>query len=144
MKVFLDANVYFAGCYSRTGASSVVLELIRRGKLEGFSSRLVLREAERNLRLKAKSSVLKLFHKFLKEADLRIFPSPKPAVLSQYESMIHPKDVPVLAAAVQSKADFLITLDRRHFMTPELLKSVHSPAILSPGEFLLRLSNNLL
>ena len=144
MKVFLDANVYFAGCYSQKGASSVILELVRRGKIEGFASRLVLREAERNLRLKAKSPVLKLFHQFLKEADLRIFPSPKPTVLSQYESMIHPKDVPVLTAAVQSKADFLITLDRRHFMTPELLKSIHSPKILLPGEFLVRLSNNLL
>ena len=31
--------------------------------------------------------------------------------------MIHPKDVPVLAAAVASKATYLITLDRRHFLT---------------------------
>ena len=137
MKIFLDANVYFAGFYSKTGASSVLLELIRLRKCEGFTSRLVLREAERNLRLKAEPPVLKSFHQFLKTTPLKICPPPKPAQLAKYESLIHPKDVPVLAAAVEARVDFLITLDRRHFMTPELLKKISSPKILTPGEYLM-------
>ena len=136
MKVFLDANVYFAGFYSPTGASSVLLELIRLKKLEAFSSRLVLTEAERNLRLKAKPPILKTFHQFLKEIPLKICPPPAPGELAKYESFIHPKDVPVLAAAVAASVDFFITLDRRHFMTSEVLKKITTPKIITPGEYL--------
>ena len=140
IKVFLDANVYFAGSASPTGASAFILKLILKGRIDVTASRLVLREAERNLWRKRPQKDLKAFRRFLKHAKLRVMPSPPEAAWTKYEGVIHPKDVPVLAAAVASKAAYLITLDRRHFMTKTVGDAVPGLAILTPGDFLRKLT----
>ena len=66
-RVFLDANVHCAGSASPTGASALILQLTLKGCLEATASRLVLREAERNLRRKRSPKDLKAFHQFLRE-----------------------------------------------------------------------------
>lgn len=136
LRVFPDANVYFAGCFSPEGASALVLALARHGRIRLIASRLVLREAERNLRLKAGRKTVGLFHQFLKAVKLQIVPTPDEAVLRRYEAVIHPKDVPVLAAAREYKADYLVTLDRQHFMTKTVLVHSKPVRIVTPGEFL--------
>ena len=135
-RVFLDANVYFAGSASPTGASALILQLILKGRLEATASRLVLREAERNLRRKRSQKDLKAFHQFLKHAKLHVIPTPPETAWKPYDGIIHPKDVPVLAAAVASKAAYLITLDRRHFLTKTVMENVPEMTILTPGDFL--------
>ena len=139
IRVFLDANVYFAGSASPTGGSALVLQFILKGRVEATASRLVLREAERNLRRKRPPKDLKAFHQFLKHAKLRVIHTPPETVRKRYESVIHPKDVPVLAAAVASKAAYLITLDRRHFMAKTMSGKVPGLVILTPGDFLHKL-----
>ena len=134
--VFLDANVYFAGFVSKEGASALILELAGRRKIAIWSSRLVLREADRNLRRKAPPSVLKAFRRFIQNTKIQVVPAPGEEMLKTYEPFIHPKDVPVLAAAVASKANFLLTLDRRHFLGPGRLSKLKKIKILTPGEFL--------
>jgi len=136
LRVFLDANVYFAGSASPAGGSALVLQLILKGRIEATASRLVLREAERNLRRKRPPKDLKAFHQFLKHAKLRVIRTPPETAWKPYEGVIHPKDVPVLAAAVASKATYLITLDRRHFLTKAVTEKVPDLAILTPGDFL--------
>jgi len=136
LQVFLDANVYFAGSASPTGGSALILQLILNGRIEVTASRLVLREAERNLRRKRPPKDLKAFHQFLKHAKLRVIRTPPETAWKPYEGVIHPKDVPVLAAAVASKATYLITLDRRHFLTKAVTEKVPDLAILTPGDFL--------
>ncbi len=139
IQVFLDANVYFAGSASSTGASALILKLVLNGRIEATASRLVLREAERNLRHKRPSKDLKAFHQFLKRAKLRVIPTPPETAWARYEGVIHPKDVPVLAAAVASKAAYLVTLDRRHFLTKAVSDKVPELVILTPGDFLRKL-----
>ena len=136
LRAFLDANVYFAGSASPTGGSALILQLILKGRIEVTASRLVLREAERNLRRKRPPKDLKAFHQFLTHAKLRVIPTPPETAWKPYEGVIHPKDVPVLAAAVASKAAYLVTLDRRHFMTKAVSNQVPGLVILTPGNFL--------
>ena len=136
LQVFLDANVYFAGSASPTGGSALILQFILKGRIEAVASRLVLREAERNLRRKRPPKDLKAFHRFLKHAKLRMVPTPPETAWRKYEGVIHPKDVPVLAAAVASKATHLITLDRRHFMAKTMSGKMPGLVILTPGDFL--------
>ena len=138
-RVFLDANVYFAGCVSPTGASALILQLARKGRLQIVASRLVLREADRNLRKKGRHGSLKAFQAFLRAVPVQVIPSPGERQLARYEAAVHPKDVPVLAAAVASRADYFITLDRKHLLTPTARKSASSLPILTPGEFIQRL-----
>lgn len=136
LKVFLDANIFFAGFVSPQGASSVILKLAHRGKFRILASRIILKEAERNLRKKAGAKTVKSFYRYLKQTKIHIIPSLSDKALSQYESCIYPKDVPVLAAAIEAKVNYLVTLDRRHFLIPAVLTRVKKIKILTPGEFL--------
>lgn len=136
IRVFLDANVYFAGFLSPKGASALVLELARRGKLAVVASRLVLREADRNLRRKTDPKTLKAFHRFLKGTKIDVPPFVTAQILERYEAHIHPKDAPILAAAMEAEVDYLMTLDRKHFLTPKALSSSKRVKILTPGDFL--------
>jgi len=136
IRVFLDANVYFAGCVSPSGASAIILELARRKRFQLVTSRLVLREAERNLRSKASRKTLQAFHRFLQATDVVVAPSPEEKIVAQYETVIHPKDIPVLVAALKAEVDYLVTLDRRHFLTKPVLALARRAKILTPGDFL--------
>lgn len=51
--VFLDANVIFSAAYSDIGGSAYVFQLAKKSRLTLYSSRLAIKEAERNLRKKA-------------------------------------------------------------------------------------------
>jgi len=136
IRVFLDANIYFAGCVSSEGASFCVLELARRQKIKVFTSKLVLKEADRNLQQKFPGPVLKSFRRFLQETKIHIVPASEEKDYEPFAAYIHPKDAPVLAAAIRAQAGYLITLDRKHFLNPPLLAKVKKPHILTPGEFL--------
>lgn len=135
-RIFLDANVYFAGFFSRSGASRLILDLAGRGKIRLVASRLVLREADRNLRLKSDPKLVKAFHRFLNEAMIQIVPTPLDSELTVYEALTHPKDVPILAAALRAQVDFLITLDRTHLLTPRVLSHREKTKIVTPAEFI--------
>ena len=55
--------------------------------------------------------------------------------VAKYLTVINSDDAPILASAVISDADFLVTWDRRHFIG----KNIHiysSLKIVTPGEFL--------
>ena len=136
MRIFLDANVFFAGCMSKDGASAFVLELARRRRIELVASRLVLREADRNLRRKASPAALKAFHRFLQQVKIRVVLTPAEEAMKAYERMVDPKDLPVLAASVASQADFFLTLDRKRFLSSGVVARIKKPHILGPADFL--------
>lgn len=139
LKVFLDANIYFAGFHSTEGASSLILKIAARQKVILYSSKLVLREAERNLRLKSKKGNLKAFHRYLQKTKIHVTPYPDEKFAEPFEALIHPKDLAVLGAALMTKSDFLITLDKRHFFTPMLQSKLPRPKIMIPGGFIVQI-----
>ncbi len=55
------------------------------------------------------------FHELLANIPWKLLPVPPEAVIERYTQYIDPKDAHVLAAAVEGRSDFLLTLDRRHF-----------------------------
>lgn len=136
IRLFLDANVLFAASVSSQGGSAFLLESCRRPQdLEAAVSRLILLEAERNLRKKAPAEALKRYHHLLEEIPLLVMRSPTAREIHPYRSLIHEKDLPVLAAAILSRSSYLITLDRRDFMT-EKIRKAHLPIrIATPKEF---------
>ncbi len=136
MRLFLDANVFFAGCLSKDGASAFVLQLARRERFELVASRLVLLETERNLRQKTSAAALKSFHGFLRQVRVRVVPQPNEEAMKPYEGMIALKDLPVFVSAVVAKADSFLTLDRKHFLSTGVAAKIKKPGILSPADFL--------
>ena len=136
IRIFLDANVYVAGFVSPKGGSAFILELARRKKICLLTSRVVLREADRNLRSKAGLKTVKAFRRFLNETRIEILPYLTESVLSRYEALIHPKDTVILGAALEAQVDFLVTLDRRHFLTSQVLAKQGRTKILTPEDFI--------
>ena len=96
-------------------------------------SEQVLVEAKRNLQDKL-PRVIPAYHRFLAACPFEKGSAPSPAEVEIAKHIIHPKDASILAAAMSLKADFLVTLDRKHFTAQVARKS--GLLIGTPGDFL--------
>jgi predicted nucleic acid-binding protein len=133
-KVFLDTSALIAGILSPTGAAHEVLRLCEAGVVQAVVSRQVLVEADRNLSHKL-PTVLPEYRLFLKLLSPVVVEDPSVDVVDRAGDVIHHNDAPILAAAIESDVDFLISWNTRHFQTKSVRSYVRFP-ILTPGEFL--------
>jgi len=131
-KVFVDSGVLIAGAGSRSGASRAVMTMAEIGLFELVLSRWVLDECERNLRKKLPAA-LPIFAELLANIGPEIVPDPPAEESARWEAIIAAKDAPILAAAVLSSADCLLTLDAKDF-TPEVAAQ-SGLTIQTPGDF---------
>lgn len=138
-RLFLDASVFIAAAGPHTGASALVLALCRHGRARAVSSRLILREAERNIQSKLGANALLRFYQEIATLDLDLVEAPTPEQVAAQSQLINPKDAHVLAAALKGTVEVLLTLDRKHFLTARVLQAGLPFAILTPGDFLRRL-----
>lgn len=134
-KVFLDSSVLVAASGSTSGASALILGYCRNLKIKGYVSLDVIGEARKNINLKFGAKEKGRFKFFLKYAKLTLTDQPTIEKISESEGVINVKDAPILAAYKDSPARFLITLDRKHFLKPQVAKFVKGQKILTPGEF---------
>lgn len=136
-RIFLDANILISGVASTTGASGYILELLefRTPFIQGVVSRQVLAEAERNIKKKLPGAMPK-YKEIIGHINLEVIQDPSNADVAAYISLVHQGDSPILAAAVKSMSDYLITLDKKHFMTQTLRDAGLSSKIVTPGEFI--------
>jgi predicted nucleic acid-binding protein len=79
--------------------------------------------------------VLPVYKKYFQTLDLEIIPLPSSKDIKKLFGHISDKDIPVLASAIISNADFLITGDKKDFVKSKL-RGKYSFRILSPAEFL--------
>lgn len=136
MRLFLDANVLFTVAPNREGRSAALVALARRGFCSLHTSPHALEEARRNLRLKLpeKEGTLETVLEVISvegEASTRL-------VQWAVEQGLPMKDAPILASAVATRADLLVTGDRKHFghLYGASLRGVE---IVTPAEALARL-----
>ncbi|MDO8728844.1 MAG: putative toxin-antitoxin system toxin component, PIN family [bacterium] len=136
IKVFLDANVWFSAAHSQEGGSFFVMRLAKAKLLAIYASKYVLDEAERNLLLKSHES-LKLYYTLLSEISPIITSSKvSPAFERKFGKFVPASDLPILAGAVGSGTEYLITLDKRDLANSKV-RNLNLPfLILTPGEFL--------
>ena len=137
MKLFLDANVIYSAAKSELGASYGIFHLKDKLKIKLVSSRLALVETERNISEKEDSRVVERFYWLIKAVTIISVESSKAKRF--YGQTIEEKDAPILFGAKQIKADFLITLDKRHFFTEKMRKAKFPFKIMTPGQFIMSL-----
>jgi predicted nucleic acid-binding protein len=135
-KLFIDASVLIAAAASPTGGSALVMEFCKARKATPLVSRLVLIEAERNIRKKFEESVLVHYYDMLAELDPQVLPTPEQREIEAAAEVIRPKDAHVLAAARNGEASHLITLDRKHILTDEVRQTIRPILACTPGEYL--------
>lgn len=133
-KVFLDTSALLAGIISPTGAAHEVLRLCEAGVIEPVMSRQVLVEADRNLRAKLPVLVPD-FQDFLRHLAPTIVEDPPAQAVERAAHIIHDKDAPILAAAMEASVDYLVTWNTRHFGKAAVRIYARMP-LVTPGEFL--------
>lgn len=139
-KVFLDANIYFSAARSPLGGSGFILELAKKGKLRLFVTTHVLKEAERNLRLKEDSRILLRYYQNLKFARPKIVKINRAKAKKKFGRIINEKDTLILAGAVEAKADYLVTLDKKHFFTRKIRLAKLPFKVVTPGQLIEKLA----
>ena len=136
VSVFLDTSALFAGIWSAEGGARMILKLGEAGAIRLLVSPQVLDEIEGALRRKA-PDMLGLLALLLDRSRIEVVPSPMPEAVGDSQALTgYLGDARVLAAAWAAGADYLVTLDRKHFLdNPALREGVPFP-VGTPGDFL--------
>ncbi len=87
--------------------------------------------------------MLPLYRKYIPLLNLKVIPLPSPQEIREFAGTIADKDVPVLVSAIQGKADFLVTGDKRHFQKLRSGKK-YPLRIVTPAEFVDRILPEIL
>lgn len=126
--VFLDSSVLFTAVNSPSGGSAKLFTL---KNLKLFTSSVVLTETERNIREKLQSYHLERFFLLV---DLLIIKKQKPddKLISKARKVIAEKDAPILAEAKQARCNFLVSLDKKHFLTTPVADFLKPQIIMTP------------
>src|SRR3989344_5786462 len=126
--VCLDSSVLFTAVNSPTGGSAKLFTL---PQYQLITSPYVLTEVERNVRKKLlKHHLERFFLLVLKLKIIKQFPQDK--IIKKAEKATVFKDAVILAEAKQSKADTLVTLDRKHLLTKQAERYLAPAKIMTP------------
>ena len=113
MRVFLDANVLFSAARSSGSPLNGFFHLAEAGVCELLASPYTLDEARRNISRKHPAKVAELELLILRISICQEAGAGE--MLWARSTGLTEKDAPVLAAAVQAKAEILVTGDRTDF-----------------------------
>lgn len=126
--VFVDSSVLFSAVNSPTGGSSKLFTL---KNIKLITSRVVLTETERNVREKLHEYHLdRLFMLVGKIGILKQLPDNK--LIKKAKEVITQKDSVILAESKRANADFLVTLDKKHFLTKSVAEFLMPQKALTP------------
>ncbi len=134
IKVFIDTRVLISGVASLTGASAAVLDLCEAESIQMVISRQVLVEADRNFSAKLPGLVSE-FREFIRNLVPLMVEDAPAAAVERAAGLIGRKDAAILAAAIESKVESLITLDKKHFLKQKVQRNIPIE-ICTPSDFL--------
>ena len=134
-RVFLDTSVLFSAIYSRTGGSYQICQLVRQGKVEGFTSQTVVKELTSNVSKFNKKTKISA-ENFIADIKLIVRTAITAKEIKSYLKITAAKDAHVLAGAVLCKCDYLLSLDKKHLDNTGVKNNFTQALITSPKEFL--------
>jgi predicted nucleic acid-binding protein len=136
INLFLDSSALMAGMVSEKGAWRALLLLAESGLIAVTISEQVLTETERAIARKAPKALGDLRQAIL-ASKARIVRDPSPEDVGAHLNLIsHVADVPIVLAAMQAKVDYLVTLNRKHFMDDPDVALQAGLRIGTPGDAL--------
>jgi predicted nucleic acid-binding protein len=137
INLFLDSSALMAGIISATGAARVLLLLAESGQLSITISEQVVTEIERAIARKVPRAIHD-FRQAIISTQALIVRDPSPQDIRAHSGLIaHPADIPIVLAAMQAKADYLVTLNRRHFIDDPDVAAKAGLRIGTPGDALI-------
>jgi len=139
MKVVIDSSVWIAGIGSKTGyASQAIYECFTSTDIELVISEQILEEVSSNLQKKLKFEINLAAEAVAIIKNLCDFSvSTTPAQVKAVKETSHFPDRHILALSRKTKANYLVTFDRKHLLP---LKKYGKVEIVEPKEFISKIS----
>jgi len=128
MKLFIDASVWLAAIRNPEGASGTILKLASKGKVFTTWTSFIITEIKNNL---PPNSKFQAIERLIKPQLITITPKE----IFHWVNLLPDKDCHVLAGALKAKADYLISLDKKHILKAEI-QNIFPIPIRSSSEFL--------
>lgn len=134
LTIFLDASVVLSGLASPTGGSRKLFKAAKRHKIKLLATPLVIEEVANHLqKLNIKSDQLK---DLLSQKIIHLADNPDEKTTEKFSRICRDKnDAHVLAGAVLSGANVLVSLDKKHILTAEVRKFLKPILVKSPKDF---------
>ena len=126
--VFVDSSVFFTAVNSPTGGSAKLYTI---QNIRLIVSPVVLTETERNVRKKLHSYQLERFFKLVGKMQI-LNQKPDLELIAKAKKIISEKDAVILAEAKLSKADCLVTLDKKDFLNEKITDFLKPTITLTP------------
>lgn len=138
LRVFLDADVLFAGAASPSdkSASQVTLQLAEITLIDALTSRQGVTEAERNLRKKVPRAVETF--QLIVSRTVEVVDDPTPAEVKKQKGKAERTDLPILVTALREACPYLITYNLDDY------EPGHSDVeVLTPGAFVRKVRDRM-
>jgi len=135
-RVFLDTSALFAGIWSPEGGARLLLKLGESRVIQLVINRQVLLEIKNTLRTKAPSHLGTLVL-LLDRSQIEIASQGQSDITIAQQWVTYPGDARVLASVLESKIDYFVTLDRKHFLNNKSLRQAAPFLMGTPGDFLI-------
>jgi predicted nucleic acid-binding protein len=138
LRPFVDTSAWLDGLQADFGPAAAMLEQHARGDIAIVVSRQVLEEVISIIHA-LHPELLPTLQIYLTSTTPEICPDPSLSEVRRLSACIGHHDAPILAAAIQSRADCLVTTNPAH-LAPEVARCARLP-ILAPSTRLAALSN---
>lgn len=136
IELFFDSSALISAVISDEGAARVLFLLAEAGKIIPVISFQVTVEVERSLSKKIPEAI-PYYRQVLKAANFKLVKDPAVEMVKQNPTLMkHETDIPILLAAMQCKAKFLVTLNCRHFLDDPAVSRQSGLKIGTPGDAL--------
>ncbi len=132
--LFIDSSALVAGILSASGASRALLLLSEAGSIDLTISEQVIAETERAIARKVPRALPDVRRAIL-SSRAQIVHDPSPGEVRKCLAMMSdPTDVPILVAGMKAGVDYLVTLNRRHFLDDPQVARLSGLRIGTPGD----------
>ena len=136
MRVFFDASVIIAALLSPSGGSSQLLKYIKLAKIVGITSQTVIEEiVEEDKFIRIKKSKREI-EQFVVDSRLIVRKPITTGEIEPYQGLVEIEDAHLIAGANLTRCQYLVTLDKKHLLRPDVQKRFLPLKIVSPGELL--------
>jgi len=135
-RLFLDTSALFAGIWSAKGGARMLLKLGEADAVQLMVSSQVLHEIEEVIRRKAPQFLSTLAILIDCSRIIIVLASPEPLVEQCKVLVSHSGDARILADAWHNATEYLVTLDKVHFLDVTGLSSQLPFPIGTPGDCL--------
>ena len=138
LNIFFDADVLFSLSYTKNPMSGVK-RIILQGYLDKNSfitSAKVIEETRKNLSSYNNPDYLERLGEILADFNFLVIAILDEKLIDLYKNVIHEKDTHVLVGAIQSRSNYLLTFNKRHFLTEKFKKLNLKLQVMNPKDYI--------